>query len=87
MSEQTQTLACSSQTSQSSDSQSVNPQQNATSLKLRPKVYKIKRELDEYYFLCMDHREILTIFYDYYMESSPMFIKKSFCVLFFMVFF
>lgn len=50
--------------------------------KTRPKLYKIKKELDEYFYLCMDHREILTIFYDYYMDNSPATIKKLFNVLF-----
>ena len=46
-------------------------------IKNRPKVYKLKHELDDYYFLCMAHKEILTIFYDYYSECDPEFVKKE----------
>jgi hypothetical protein len=51
-------------------------------IKNRPKVYKLKHELDDYYFLCMAHKEILTIFYDYYSECDPEFVKKAFSILF-----
>lgn len=55
---------------------------NNNSQKMRPKLYKIKRELDNYYFLCLDHKEISNLFYDYYMEFTPSTIKKTFLCLF-----
>ena len=48
----------------------------------RPKLYKIKKDMDAYYFLCLDHREILTIFYDYYMDFKPSTMRKIFTTLF-----
>lgn len=43
---------------------------------------KMKQNLEKYYYLCMDHKEIMTIFYDYYMDFSPVAVKKIFRIMF-----
>lgn len=43
---------------------------------------KMKQELENYFYLCLDHREIFTAHYDYYMEFTPTSVKKIFKLMF-----
>ena len=38
--------------------------------------------MESYYYLCLDHKEILTAFYGYYMEFTPSTVKKIFKLMF-----
>ena len=42
---------------------------------------QLKNE-DSYYYLCLNHKQILTAFYDYYMEFTPQAVKKIFKLMF-----
>jgi hypothetical protein len=43
---------------------------------------KMKQELENYFYLCLDHRDIFTAHYDYYMEFAPSSVKKIFKLMF-----
>ena len=67
---------------QSQQSNLISSSNTSSNNKHRPKVYKIKKEMDDYNFLCLDHKEQLTMYYDYYMEFKPSIVRKIFQFLF-----
>lgn len=49
---------------------------------LRSRLGKFKKELDNYSNLCLAHKEILCGIYDYYMDFTPVTIKRIYLVVF-----
>jgi hypothetical protein len=46
------------------------------------KSLKFRKELQDYFYMCLEHKEISSQLYDYYMDFSPSSIRKSFAYLF-----
>ena len=67
--------------SMSSSARSAQPLQPLR-LPSRPRLYKIKQDLESYHFLCTKHRETLNIPFDYYMEFTPSMMRRIFVVMF-----
>jgi hypothetical protein len=70
------------QHNQQQQSNLISSSNSLSNHKNRPKVYRIKKEINDFNYLCLDHKDQLTMYYDYYMEFKPSIVRKIFQFLF-----